>query len=269
LSTAERNYSQLDREGVAVMFGLKKFHMYLWGNHFKIVTDNKALMLLFKEDKEIPPISSARVQRWAIALQAYSYKMEHRPGPLIANADAMSRLPVKTPSALDDNLVQGLSTVPEEHILLTETCVNLNFEEIRKCTKTDKVLAKVWIYTINGWPTENRLEDELVPFQQVELSTMDGVLLRGNRVVIPQMLRENTLSLLHDSHPGIVKMKSIARSYVWWPGIDKDIEVKVGNCRKCLESKPAAHTPIHPWESAGRPWQRVHLDHGFFEGSKF
>lgn len=67
---------------------------------------------------------------------------------------------------------------------------------------------------------------------------------------------------LHDSHPGICRMKSLARSYVWWPGMDRELEEKVRSCRVCQQSRPQdAPTTIHPWEWPKRPWVRLHLDY--------
>ena len=76
---------------------------------------------------------------------------------------------------------------------------------------------------------------------------------------------------LHDSHPGISRMKSLARSYVWWPHMDKDLEEKVKSCDVCQQhqhkSQPA---PLHPWEWPKRPWTRLHADYaGPFVGKCF
>ena len=91
LNTAKQNYSQIDREGLALTFAVKKFHKYLAGCHFTLVTDHKPLLGLFGEGKSIPEHASARVQRSAITLSAYSYKLQHRPGRE-NSADALSRL---------------------------------------------------------------------------------------------------------------------------------------------------------------------------------
>ena len=77
------------------------------------------------------------------------------------------------------------------------------------------------------------------------------------------MIRE-----LHGGHPGISKMKSLARMYVWWPGIDDDIEKAVRQCRECQEVQSAPpKAPLNPWKWPSRPWARLHLDFaGPFEG---
>ena len=69
------------------------------------------------------------------------------------------------------------------------------------------------------------------------------------------------LHILHDSHPGIVKIKSVARSYVWWPKMDTNLEEKVKSCATCQShQKTPPCSSLHPWEWPGRPWSRVYVD---------
>ncbi|XP_042150746.1 uncharacterized protein K02A2.6-like [Ixodes scapularis] len=83
--------------------------------------------------------------------------------------------------------------------------------------------------------------------------------------------RDQVLELLHTTHPGIVRMKALARSTVWWPGIDQDIERKVRTCLPCQETRPQpARARLHPWEFARNPWSRIHIDFaGPFQGKVF
>ena len=81
-------------------------------------------------------------------------------------------------------------------------------------------------------------------------------------MIVPPILRSRVVDQLHEGHPGIVKMKALTRQYVWWPGIDGDLEEKVKRCTPCQESQkslPAA--PLHPWEWPQKPWMRVHTDY--------
>ena len=80
LSPAEQKYSQLDKEGLAITFGVKRFHHYLLGRRFTIYSDHKPLQHLFGRSRAIPPMASARIQRWALTLSAYDYEINYKLG---------------------------------------------------------------------------------------------------------------------------------------------------------------------------------------------
>ena len=90
LSIAERKYSQLEEEGLAVIFAIKNFHQYLSGRPFTIYSDHQ-LKYLFSESRQVPVMAASRIQRWALTLGGYQYTIQHRPGPRMANA-ALSHL---------------------------------------------------------------------------------------------------------------------------------------------------------------------------------
>jgi transposase InsO family protein len=90
-------------------------------------------------------------------------------------------------------------------------------------------------------------------------------------VIVPLSGREIILNQLHDTHPGITKMKMLARSYMWWPGIDSDIQRKVQECNICqLNRSIPSKAPLHSWDIPKKPWSRRHIDHaGPFLGKLF
>lgn len=96
LSKAEKNYSHIKKETQSLVFGVKRFRNYLLGRRFTLLKDHKPLRDLLSEDKPVPSVAAARIQRWVLTLSAYSYKIRFRKGSLQGNADACSRLPVKT-----------------------------------------------------------------------------------------------------------------------------------------------------------------------------
>ena len=263
LNSAERNYSQLDKEGLAVIFGVKKFHQYVYGRQFTIVTDHKPLLGLLGEKKAIPQMASPRVQRWAITLQAYEYNLVYKQGKANANADALSRLPM--------NVTETIAPLPGEtiHVMNALDRTPVTSAKIRAWTNRDRVLSRVRHYVMSGWP-EHIADNEIKPYfhRKDELSVQDGCLLWGSRVVVPIQGRAQLIEELHGAHAGIVRMKSIARSFVWWPKIDKDLEIKAKSCHTCqTHQRLPPKAPVHAWEYPSTPWERVHIDFmGPFEG---
>ena len=135
LSQAECNYLQIEREGLACVFGVKKFYSYLFGHSFTLIADHKLLVTLFKEHRSVPTHASARIQRWALILAMYEYTIAFRPTKSHGNTDAMSRLPLTVQSA----------TVPHlsEMVLMTEQLDRspVTATTIRSWTNTDPLLS--------------------------------------------------------------------------------------------------------------------------------
>ena len=254
LSTAQSKYSQIEREALAIIFAVKKFHQYLYGKEFVLVTDYKPLCKLFGHADGIPTLTAARIQRWALILNAYQYRIEYVPGSENYCADCMSRLPLST--CLDDD--------KEMDILAIESCtLPVTALHIAKATRRDKTLATVLQCVLHGqWNLIGQGKD---PFyrRHEELSCHDGCVLWGQRVVIPSNLQSFLLKELHEGHLGVVRMKELARSYVWWPNLDQDIERMVASCEKCkMVSSMPQLAPHHPWQFPSSPWDRVHIDYG-------
>ena len=110
-------------------------------------------------------------------------------------------------------------------------------------TKHDHTLSKVLEMTKRGiFPLKSKYE-ELKPYvlRQTKLSTQGDVRLWGNRVIIPAAERQTLLNELHQIHHGIVTIKSLARSVIWWPGMDSEIESCVTSCHTCQSSR---HQPM-------------------------
>ena len=266
LSKAERNYGHIEKEGLALVFAVKKFHHYLFGHKFTIFTDHKPLLGLFGENKGIPDRSAARIARWALLLSGYDYKLEYRQGSMNGNADALSRLPLSGEDEEESQQVVGVHMMELSHSPVTE-------EEVRVETAEDKILSLVMKYISEGWRAEVVKEEGLKPYltRKNELSTEGGCVLWGGRVVIPEKLRQAVLEELHDVHPGVTRMKALARSYVWWPNMDQEIEQISKHCETCcINQNNPASAPIHMWEQPDEPWERIHLDYaGPFMGRMF
>ena len=152
LSNAEKDYSNLEREALALVFGVKKFHQYIYGRHFSLVTDHKLLESLFNGKKAIPTMAAARIQHWALTLAAYDYSIDYKPGPEHANADALSRLPLPVSPPTTPLPVKTVFAME----LLNSTPVSVN--EIRTGTRCEPILSQVVKYVQQGWPNHNSEE---------------------------------------------------------------------------------------------------------------
>ena len=137
--------------------------------------------------------------------------------------------------------------------------------------RCDPTLALVLRYTREGWPTEVPKHMEPYFFHRQELSVEQDCVMWGVRVLVPGSLQSSMLQELHAGHLGIVKMKSLARSYIWWPGIDQEIEATTKSCDGCQRMKVNQQlVPVHPWEYPEGPWRRIHVDYaGPFESHMF
>lgn len=267
LTTAEKNYSTIDKEGLAIMFGVTKFHQYLYGCKFKLKTDHKPLERIFGAKRQIPKILNNRLTRWALTLSTYDYDIEYIDGSKNQPADMLSRLPIK------GELPSDIETLGKRYQLL-----NIKLEEfpmtkreLQNRTLNDKVLSQVILSTNRGWPEDRRnVKNELHTFfdKRYQLSIEENILIWQGRMVIPETLRNNTLHALHEGHPGASGMKAMARFHVWWPNIDNEIEEFVKRCGNCQANRATQpEVPLFSWSIPSEPWSRLHIDYaGPFEG---
>lgn len=264
LSPAEKRYSQIQKEAAAIVFGVKKFHQYLFGRSdpFILRTDHKPLLSIFNPSKGIPEISANRLQRYAIFLSAYNYKIEYVSSANNA-ADFLSRsvaesscAPRAAASSCDSvDELSYVNFIYNGHTLLSQ-------KEVKEATHNDIVLKSVVKYCLTGWPRKITDKDIKPYFMcRNELSLEEDCLIRGSKLIIPECLRKNVLVELHSGHLGISKVKSEARDRFWWPGMSSDIERYVSSCDVCATLRPAPpRVPLAPWPHPPAPWHRVHLD---------
>ena len=223
--SAERKYSQIEREALSLIFGVKKFHNYLYGRTFLLVTDHKPLLTIFGLKKGIPVMAANRLQRWAIILAAYTYDIQYKPTAKHGNADTLSRLPIPEDQQ-DEQDHSESSELNLIHAVQLEQLPLLAMN-IAKATEKDPVLAKVYHFIQHGCPeSKSNLDKPLHPYfvRRLQLTVQSGCILNSLQVVIPSSLRKAVITKLHEAHTGIVKIKSVARRYVWWPTINQDIE---------------------------------------------
>lgn len=249
LTPAERNYSQIEREALGLVWGCERFKMYLLGRRFELLTDHKPLEMLFGP-KSRP---NARLERWIMRLQCFDYKIRHIPGSSNI-ADPFSRLLQARPGTKP-----CARQVDQVVCRIAEAAVPKRFdlETIQTASRADPEISAVLEALGNGSAVP-------APFvrMQYELTDCDGVLLRGDRIVPPESLRNAILRQAHEGHPGGEVMKRRLRSKVWWPRIDAAVDKFVKSCLSCtLVSSPEAPPPMNRTALPAHEWEYVAIDY--------
>ncbi|XP_028042295.1 uncharacterized protein K02A2.6-like [Bombyx mandarina] len=274
LNDAEKRYSQIQKEATAIIFGVRRFHQYLYGrsNPFILRTDHKPLLSIFGPQRGIPEVSANRLQRYAIFLSGYNYVIEYVKSA-DNSADYLSRASLpdgagacggrgggtrRGAGAVDVDAFDSASYV----CFVVQGALPISVTELRNATSNDSILREVIKYIQNGWP-KKIINAEVKPYYlcRLPLSVENGCVMRGHKVVIPGSLRHRILTELHSSHMGIVKTKAEARSRCWFPGLDDALENMISSCEVCMQLRPTPpRTPVCPWEYPPQPFYRVHLD---------
>uniref|UniRef100_A0A914XSI1 RNA-directed DNA polymerase n=1 Tax=Plectus sambesii TaxID=2011161 RepID=A0A914XSI1_9BILA len=288
LTAAERNYAQIEKEGLALVFAIKKFHKFLHGRRFLLQTDHKPLLAIFGNHKGIPVYTANHLQRWATMLLGYDFAIEYQKTTDFGQADALSRLIAAHPRTTttedvvvatsrfmtsdkeldsttdfeddDDSIKMDVCAILQDQIrhlplrvkqIQEETAVDVVLKVVTQAVKTDR-----WPISIQGsplWTFHNR---------RARLSIVNDCLMFADRVVIPKKLQKHVLRQLHAGHPGTVQMKMLARSHVYWPNIDTNIDQLVKSCPNCASvAKSLLKAPLQSWPKPTQPWDRVHADY--------
>ena len=263
LTSAEANYAQIERKALAIIFAVKKFHQYLYGRCFILVTDHRPLCKILGHNRGVPSLAAARMQRWALILSAYQYTLQYIPGQGNQCADCMSQLPVAYHT-------RDIAEYMASAVAMDIAQLPVTSKDIAKATCKDCVLAVVLQSIRHGnWSTTATY---FAPYfrSRTELSCEDGCILWGQRIVVPKALQAQLLQELHEGHFGVCHMKALARSYIWWPGLDRDVEVLAASYEACKGvSAMLTAAPRHPWQHPNSPWDRVHIDFGEWHGRHF
>ena len=220
LTTAQQNYAQIEKEALAVVYGCTKFHYYIYGRPVLVESDHKPLQSIFAKPLMKAPL---RLQRLLLTLQKYDLKVTYKPGNLMFLADALSR------SYLDETQED---LVPEVDVNVVSLNSHLplsadRYSELQEHTANDTVLQALHKVVRSGWPqSKTDLPDGLSVYWSFrdEITTVDGLLFKGSKLIVPKASQKRMLEDIHDSHLGIVKCKIRARDVIFWPGMSSQIE---------------------------------------------
>ena len=251
LSNVEKRYSQFEREALAVRWACQKFYLYLYGIEFELRTDHKPLVTVLGV-KSTPP--SARIERWLLYLQQFRYVVTHISGKE-NSADALSRLPVG-PAQEDDarESTEYACSIASEAVPAAHTP-----QKVEQASAKDPTLQLVRQAVTSGdW---SRLSGTMYKALSEELWVLGQLVLRGNRIVMPESLWKHTIALAHEGHQGMTRTKARLREKVWWPNMDKQVEQFVKACHPCQLVGPRSKTePIRSTTLPEGPWGDIAVD---------
>ena len=268
LHGAEQRYAPIKGEALAVVWGLEQTRYFTQGcNDLLVVTDHKPLVKILG-DRTLDEIINTRLFRLKQRTLPWQFDIVHMPGLSNCVADATSRHPCDS-SVLHHTDLESLLTEGDRIeyafnaaiVRETSDLISLSWEEIAEKTNADPVLCLLGNTLQDGFPlTIRTLDSRLAPFWNVRNSLHVGdmgVILYGDRVLIPSSLRHHVIQILHSAHQGISGMEARARSLIYWPGISSDIKTARESCALCCKNAPsqpslptvAPDIPSTPFES--------------------
>ncbi|UYV69844.1 K02A2.6-like, partial [Cordylochernes scorpioides] len=248
----QRNYPQIEKEALAIQFGCRKFHKYIFGRPVLVETDHKPLETIFKKCLSKSPL---RLQRILLELQPYDLKVKYVRGKDMFIADLLNRDCVEEEKFENEHL---------EILLCISMPQGLTNNELVTATETDPELSQLKSLLINGWPEHKSgvpIECRLYwPFRE-EISLHEGLIFKGLRIIIPKSLRVKVLKSLHIGHIGINGTLQRAKESIYWPGVTKDIINQGEKCMICISnSRSNQKQTIINKEIPKFPWQIVASD---------
>ena len=247
-----------------LVWACEKFSGYILGKRVHLETDHKPLVPLLSKTHldRLPP----RVLRFRLRLMRFDYSVSHVPGKLLYTADALSRAPV------DEVITDEDDTEAMVHAIMSLLpASNDRLDEYRRQQDADATCSKLKAFCTRGWPKRNEVIGTLSKFWRArgELTVTDGLLLYGTRIVVPESLRKQTLTKVHQGHQGINRCRSRILSSVWWPGVTTEMEDFIKQCPQCQKSTTPPVEPMMETPLPNHPWERVAADLFELKGTNY
>ena len=245
----EIKYSPTEKEALGLIWAVEKLHLYLYHADFDVIVDHQPLKFIFNTTGR----SSPRIERWQMKLQGYSFHVTYKQGKRNI-ADFLSRIRNNTPTK--ENFKSN-TNCHVNFVVKNAVPLSMSIEQIKQASEQDVEVQNIKNAILrNDW-------NKLPHFKNYahEFSEVDGIIVRCNRIYIPHKLRQDVLQIVHRSHLGIVKAKSLLRSKVYWYGIDKDVENFLKSCSSCQQiANPEKPTPVKMSELPSKPWEYISAD---------
>ena len=258
LTDTQKRYCTTSLEAMAIYAGIKKCNFYLRGlDYFKVVTDHKALVSMFKQDLE--EVAIERVQRYRERLSQYCFEVEWMEGKSHLIADALSRYPAFDPE--DDH--DGDQEIAACRQMTLDPALAFVTEE---AASDERYLEEEKKHISSDHPVRE-LEPHWRELSVTKLNEVDLLAKDENKLVVPVGARETVLEKLHANHAGMMKSKELARQIYFWPNMGKDIESMVARCKTCQElGASKAQLPSQQPDNDNIPGSHYGVDLALFEG---
>lgn len=259
LSDAEQRWAQIEKEMLAVVYGLERFNQYTYGNDVLVVNDHKPLATIVKK-----PLSQAppRLQRLLMRANRYRFQFQWIQGTDLQAADYFSRvheIHSEEAGAPELKEIQSLETWRRPEGISDSTIV-----KIKQATENDQMFQDLIKVIRTGWPQSKAcVQPSLMPYFSLRdsLSVCDGLVMRGESIVIPPVLRKELKERLHAAHLGFDSMIRRARSCIFWPRISQEIKDLANACEACQALKPMnSRETLMQQPVEELPWEKVASD---------
>ena len=255
LSEAETRYATIEKEMLAIVFSLEKWHQYTFGRPVTVYSDHKPLASIVKKPLDRAP---KRLQEMLMRALAYDIEVRYLNGKEMYLADTLSR--AHLPKASDCGQEEFETINALSYLIMPEEKIR----EIRQYTNDDTSLQQLKRVIQEGWPADEKSLPPLVtPYFCVrdELAVTDGLIFRGERLVIPKGMRTAVKKDVHSGHQGIDACLRRAREHVYWPGMNKELKAWIRTCEACREYEltPCKET-LMSHEIPGGAWEKIGAD---------
>ena len=263
MNSTEQRYSQIEKECLAICNCFARFDQWLYGKPDIVVhTDHQPLETIFKKPLDKAP---ARLQKMMMRLQRYSFKVEYRKGTSLYIADTLARaaLPVSVDAKVTGFEVFRVELMEEENQSNPRLIDNTEIK-IKKETSADNELTELHKYIVHGWPDGRASLPTLVQqywnFRE-DLTVKNGIIYKGNLVVVPKSLISKMLKKTHVNHFGAASNIRMAKEVLYWNGMRKAIEDMCNACATCASYvKTAPKEPMKSLPIPTRTWQIISQD---------
>ena len=238
LTDTESNYSNIEREMLGVVFSILHFKHFTFGHKVHIITDHKPLITLFRKNLHT---TSPRLSHMLVQILDYNIEFHHQEGTKMHLSDALSRLNTHGSDAEKSRAKPVADfNVTIHNVEILTGFKSLSLDQIRRETECDADMQLLKQHISDGFTKAKLcLPESIRSFYDYRecLSIVDGVIMKGQRVIIPASLRCRTLETLHSSHMGITKTVEHTRTAMFWPNMQKDIITHLSSCHPCAEFK--------------------------------